>query len=85
MKRMSLVILWVAFAINVWAAETTSSSQVEGVVVSVNGGRVTLRLTDGRLKDYSLVNATLSEGQHVRAEVKQRGDAQILINPALVH
>lgn len=58
------------------AGVTAPANQtVRGVVQSVKGGRVTVRLDDGRIESFSVMPGTVQAGQRIQAQPARSGDA----------
>lgn len=52
-----------------------ADTQISGVVARVHGGRVTVRLNNGRADTYSVRPGTVAEGDRITANVRRNGDA----------
>ncbi len=68
------------------AGAVSAPAPVRGVVQSVQGGRVTVRLDDGRIQGFSVKPGTVTAGQRIQAMPVRSGDAmrldQVQVLPA---
>ena len=60
------------------AGSVAGTSSILGVVSQVKGGRVTVRLDDGRTQTFSAAPGALAPGDRIRAQMRKAGDAQRL-------
>lgn len=56
-------------------SQVPADTQISGVVARVHGGRVTVRLDNGRADTYSVRPGTVAEGDRITANVRRNGDA----------
>lgn len=56
-------------------AAVTANQTIQGVVLKVTGGRVAVRLDDGRTADFSLKPGVVVVGQRIQAQTVRSGDA----------
>ena len=53
----------------------TANQSIQGVVQKVTGGRVAVRLDDGRTAEFSLKPGVVKVGQRIQAQTVRSGDA----------
>lgn len=56
-------------------AVVAANQSIHGVVQKVTGGRVTVRLDDGRTAEFSLKPGVVKVGQRIQAQTVSSGDA----------